>query len=273
MPSTAAAHHATVRLLQEQDIATAAGLSAEAGWNQTPEDWRMLLRLNPEGCFGIDGDGRLVSTATLVCYGRALGWIGMVLTTASYRRRGYARTLLLHAIERADQLGIEALKLDATDQGQPLYESLGFRVEQPVERWWRPGGMPAADDRQAHFLSVSNALDLEAFGTDRSRWLRALGERSRVYAEQDGFCLRRPGKRCDYVGPCVSQNADSARRFIERCASSECCWDLLPHNEAALTIATGLGFTRQRQLVRMVRGRDLRGREDWIYAIAGFELG
>jgi predicted GNAT family N-acyltransferase len=113
-----------MRLLRQQDIVVAAQLSAEAGWNQTPDDWRMLLQLNPENCFGIDADGQLVSTATLTCYGVQLAWIGMVLTSRNYRRRGFARSLLLRAIQRADELGVESLKLDATDQGQPLYESL-----------------------------------------------------------------------------------------------------------------------------------------------------
>ena len=31
------------------------------------------------------------------------------------------------------------MKLDATDQGQPLYEKMGFRTEEAVERWTRPG--------------------------------------------------------------------------------------------------------------------------------------
>jgi GNAT superfamily N-acetyltransferase len=271
MPRTAA-RNATVRLLQEQDIANAVELSTLAGWNQTADDWRMLLRLDPEGCFGIDAEGRLVSTATLVCYGRQLGWIGMVLTNPAYRRRGFARTLLLHAIGRADQLGVESLKLDATDQGQPLYESLGFRVEQPVERWWRPAGAFAVDlPPQACLASAS--IDTDAYGADRSRFVHALAERSRIYAQADGFCLCRLGRRAQYIGPCISRNAELARRLIQCCASVECYWDLLPHSRAALEIAAELGFTPQRRLVRMVRGRDLRGREDWIYAIAGFELG
>ena len=53
------ARDVAVRLLQEQDIAIAMELSAEAGWNQTPDDWRTLLQLAPDGCFGIDADGRV----------------------------------------------------------------------------------------------------------------------------------------------------------------------------------------------------------------------
>jgi GNAT superfamily N-acetyltransferase len=260
-----------MRLLQEQDIAIAAELSAEAGWNQTADDWRMLLQLNPENCFGIDADDRLVSTATLMCYGKQLGWIGMVLTNGAYRRRGFARTLLMHTIARADKLGIESLKLDATDQGQPLYASLGFRVEQPVERWWRPHAAACGTDIQPAKLPDHD--DLLAYGADRSELLRALTKRSKVQANSDGFCLSRPGRRANYIGPCISKTVDFALRSIQTSAVQESFWDLLPHNHSALTLATELGFQPQRKLIRMVRGRDLRCREDWIYAIAGFELG
>ena len=276
-----------MRLLKQQDIAIAAELSAQAGWNQTPGDWGLLLRLNPEGCFGIDSDGRLVSTATLVCYGTQLGWIGMVLTHPGYRRRGFARTLLRRAIEKADQLGIESLKLDATDQGQPLYESLGFRVEQPVVRWaigatqlkadppWdKPPACPAASPGPKTGQQFSGAAyDLEAYGADRSWMLQLLAERGTIQAQAGGFCFSRPGQRAKYIGPCMASNAQAARQLIEPFIHFESYWDILPENKAALALAIDLGFTPQRKLTRMVRGRDLRGKEDWIYAIAGFELG
>jgi len=260
-----------VRLLDEQDTPIAYRLSCEAGWNQTENDWRMLLRLSPENCFGIDADGRLVATATLICYGKQLAWIGMVLTHRAYQRRGFARTLLQSTIDRADELGIESLKLDATDQGQPLYQTLGFRAEQPIERWWRAAGGSISG---AHLLLAHlSSLDNQAYAADRSCLLHALAERGPVYAGAGGFCLSRPGRRANYIGPCISQTPEIARCAIESLASEESFWDLLPENSNALAIAKELGFTPQRKLIRMVRGRDLRGREDWIYAIAGFELG
>src|ERR1700756_4638293 len=129
-----------LRRLRAEDIPAAAQLSAQAGWNQTEEDWRTLLELSPEGCLTIEVDGHLAATTTLLCYGRRLAWIGMVLTKAEYQRRGFARRLVAHALEHEDRMGIATIKLVATVQGQPLYESLRFRSEQEIERWSRSGG-------------------------------------------------------------------------------------------------------------------------------------
>src|SRR5579863_2424566 len=126
-----------LRSLVASDIPAALGLSEQAGWNQTGEDWRMLVDLAPQGCLAIEVEGELAATTTLLCYGQRLAWIGMVLTKLPYRGRGFARRLLTQALTQADEMGIETVKLDATDQGRPLYEKMGFRFEQAVERWSR----------------------------------------------------------------------------------------------------------------------------------------
>src|SRR2546430_8621883 len=126
-----------LRLMTTDDLAAATELSVAAGWNQTPEDWQMLIGLEPHNCLAIEADDRLVSTTTLLCYSQRLAWIGMVLTSANYRGRGFARRLLAAALDGADALGIETVKLDATEQGRPLYERVGFQAEQAVERWSR----------------------------------------------------------------------------------------------------------------------------------------
>jgi GNAT superfamily N-acetyltransferase len=126
-----------VRRLAREDVPQALQLSSEAGWNQTQADWQTMLDVEPEGCFAVDGDDGLAATATLVRYGERLGWLGMVLTSAKYRRQGFARSLVVTALDYADECGVQAVKLDATDQGQPLYESVGFQAEASVERWSR----------------------------------------------------------------------------------------------------------------------------------------
>lgn len=265
-----------LRELKSADIPAALRLSTETGWNQTAEDWRLLLELAPRGCLAMEIDGELASTATLVSYGRELAWIGMVLTRQSYRGRGFARHLLVELLRLAEKSGIRTVKLDATDEGQPLYEKLGFRSEQPVERWHAT--VPQLSSTSLSYSELSRQslqADLHAFGIDRSSLLRPLSHRCQIFAAEESFVMIRPGRLCHYLGPCVAENAHSARTLIERALSEggEWYWDLLPANSNAITLARELGFSPKRRLVRMVRGADLRGNERNIYALSGFELG
>jgi len=266
-----------LRMLRAGDVPAAFELSAEAGWNQTEEDWRMLLGLAPEGCLAIEADGHVVATTTLVCYEHRLAWIGMVLTRREYRRRGLARSLLAKTLAQTDQMGIETTKLDATEQGMPLYEEFGFRVEHKVERWSRPGGevtqIPAV-------LRTSEGAwresDMLAFGADRSRLLGMLAQRNHPMVVSRSYLFTRPGRVTAYLGPCVGENPGTVRHLIEQCLQNTSCgwsWDLFPSNQEAVDVARDLGFTPQRQLLRMVRGKGLRQNECTMYAIAGFELG
>ena len=264
-------------MLCTDDLSAAVELSTIAGWNQTLDDWRMLLDLAPEGCFGIDADGRLVSTTTIFSYGQQLAWVGMVLTRPEYRGRGFARTLVAHALESADSLGIKTVKLDATQQGQHLYETLGFQAEGSVERWSLAGTSnccaPGGNFRSDQILGS----DLAAFGTDRSTLLEKLATRSHVYIGDNSYLLVRSGRTTAYLGPCIGSDPTSTQALITSMlnASSSVAWswDLFPHNRNAAAFALELGFTRQRVLTRMSRGQTLRGRDEMVYAIAGFELG
>jgi GNAT superfamily N-acetyltransferase len=84
-----------------------------------------LLWLDPQGCFGIELDDRIVATTTLLCYGDQLAWIGMVLT--DYRRRGFAQRLMQTALARAASLGTKSIALDATPEGQHSMKSWALR--------------------------------------------------------------------------------------------------------------------------------------------------
>jgi predicted GNAT family acetyltransferase len=271
---------ATLRRLLASDIPAAMQLSTEAGWNQTADDWRMLLELSPRGCLAVELDGQVVSTATLLCYGRRLAWIGMVLTKMSCRGRGLARRLLTEALTIADQMKIETVKLDATDHGEPLYTKLGFRQEQPVERWIRPGyiALPKPQSRADTNLSLNwHVSDSAAFGVDRSEVLKGLTHHTAPLSAAHSFLLSRPGRVHQYLGPCIAETPVIARTLIENALQTPSpegwAWDLLPANTASVAIAHDCSFSPKRRLMRMVRGKDLRTQENRIYAIAGFELG
>jgi GNAT superfamily N-acetyltransferase len=234
--------------LSPEVIQEALSLSIGAGWNQTASDWLALMSDSPDGCIAIACDGRIVATATLVCYEKRLAWIGMVLTHPDYQRRGFARMLVSRAIEMAHERDVHTIKLDATDQGRSLYESLGFRDEQLVERWG------------------CDVDTMEEFSVEIP-----------PIVEPGGYLLHRPGMRAHYLGPCVADDPLAAGRLFRRAlgdiGADHYFWDILPANAQAVALAQTLNFAPVRRLTRMVLGPNPPQDESRIYAIAGFEWG
>lgn len=250
-----------LRRLTTDDIPSALQLAAVEGWNQTAADWRMLIELSPDLCFGIEQDNQLAATTTLVCYGKRLAWLGMVLTRTEFRRRGFARMLVEHALTAADRLSIRTVKLDATAQGQPLYESLGFSPEQEIQRWSRGTASPVHQPPPP---------------VSRSGLVEFLSRRADPVANHDDLVMYRNGLRASYLGPCIARTPECAASLIGSALAYDngrWFWDILPANVDAAKLATRYGFILDRRLVRMSRGVPLRVDESKIYAIAGFEFG
>jgi GNAT superfamily N-acetyltransferase len=265
-----------LRLMTPGDIPAALELSRLAGWNQTADDWRLLLELTPAGCFCFACGRMVVATAALMGYATRLAWVGMVLTHPDHRHRGYAKQLLSELLTRADALGIPTIKLDATEQGQPLYEKLGFEFEQPIERWSRNESQNLPPARSTGNLSEWFEMDESCFGADRKSLLAGLAGRGACYANTFGYLLARGGREASYLGPCIAKSIAGARELLTRALSNtqtRWAWDLLPENQDALTLATELGFRPQRRLTRMRRGAPLQTDDGRIYSIAGFEFG
>src|SRR5437016_1608350 len=134
----------TLRQMTPADLTFADSLRALAGWNQTLDDWKRLLALSvidlslPDseaGCFIAEWQGASAGTATTICYGNELAWIGMVLVHPDFRARGIGRALLNRCLEYLQHRGIRCIKLDATSQGKLLYDQLGFHEEWSLTRW------------------------------------------------------------------------------------------------------------------------------------------
>jgi len=255
-------------------------LNDAAGWNQKEKDWQRVISLEPGGCFGLIADGVLVSTATSICYGDELAWIGMVLTDPAWRGRGFARRLMERTVEFLRSRGVAWIKLDATDMGRPLYLKLGFEDEAPVERWMATAQSVPLVELPAY--EPAPALDREAFGADRSTLLASLASEQAVSIPGEGFAMERPGARADYFGPCVCQSPEAARKFLlwflSRHAGKTVAWDILPANTGAVELAREFGFERRRELVRMVSpgpsaSRPLEHNDSRVFAIAAFEYG
>jgi GNAT superfamily N-acetyltransferase len=282
----------TIRGMTPDDVPLGMRLKAQASWNQTTEDWRMLLEAGAGWVAVVDGCG--VGTATVVPYDETFAWIGMVLVDSAYRRRGIGTALLETAIEQARRHG--AARLDATPQGRPLYARLGFEVEAEIVRMVRPA--------TGHALSRSTApvdlrclpitvdalpelmgYDIVAFGAPRTGILEALRVRAPAYAYYAlrdgvlaGYCLGRSGSGLEQIGPVVADDVETAQALLRAALSHVrdrgVIVDVPAVRPAWFAHLATLGFERRRAFTRMyLSGDGAFGYLPVQYAVAGPEIG
>jgi predicted N-acetyltransferase YhbS len=277
---------AEIRMMTPADIPAGMHLKDAAGWNQTTEDWVRFLEASPEGCFVAECNGEVAGTVTTITYENRFAWIGMVLVRPELRGRGIGTALLVKAINYLDAQRIPCAKLDATPQGKPVYERLGFQVEYDLERQilWREPGRGAAPDRPEDVETVL-ATDRDIFGADRSALLRSIANAApefvtvaRQGGSLDGYALGRRGSRADHLGPWVARTEPVARDVLENlllCSRRDVVFvDVVKDNPWAPGLLVKKGFTFSRALTRMYRGENAHpGRPDLVCAILGPEFG
>jgi GNAT superfamily N-acetyltransferase len=275
-----------LRLMISKDIPEAMRLKDLAGWNQTHADWERFLYASPEGCFVAECAGRLVGTSTTMNYEERFAWIGMVLVDLPFRGQGIGTTLLRQAIQYLDDHSIPCIKLDATPQGKPLYEKLGFVTETNIERW-----LLKRQQQNNQVVRVSPEieailrLDREIFGADRSGLLRSLNEAApdftlitRQEGEITGYAFGRRGSRADHLGPWMARNEDVAvillDEFLRRSGRDVVFIDCVGQNPWVAALLKTSGFEFSRPLTRMFRGANKHaGQPQFLCAILGPEFG
>ena len=277
-----------IRLLSESDIPAAMKLKEAAGWNQTEDDWRRLISLEPAGCFAAIRDHELVGTTTTTTYKDQLAWVGMVLVDPQNRRQGIATRLMETALDYL-RGRVATVKLDATAQGKPVYERFGFEVESLVERW--VGTLKGSSIIQNYGIlnpdTLYELLDLDrrAFNADRSMLIQSLINDSNFLpvvkksadGKLSGYALARPGTRANYLGPiCVTQASDVESlidEMLRRMGASRVYIDFNRECGTGTSVLSARGFVKERDLIRMTSGERGQKTSPFVVAIAGPEIG
>ena len=253
-------------------------LKEAAGWNQTEDDWRRLLRLEPNGCFAAVKDGRLVGTTTTTTYGNDLAWIGMVLVDPHERRQGIATRLMNVALDYLNGK-VATVKLDATAEGKTVYEKFGFEVESLVERWSGTGKARHAETPDHYAVRDLLALDRIAFNADRSKMIEALIRDACVppVLLGDGYALARRGSNADYIGPVVAKAPQHVEPLLDQVLSQlpgrRVYIDFNTEWGAGTSVLSDRGFVKERDLIRMTAGTRSEKTSPLVIAIAGPEIG
>jgi GNAT superfamily N-acetyltransferase len=166
--------------------------------------------------------GKAVGYGGLITY-VSLGWIGYMGTLPDWQAKGIGKGMMRRLMDLAAEKRIQTLKLDATDTGVKLYSKSGFEAEYAARRFeiqarCVPAGRKGAGVRlEAILPDWCLAMDLEAFGDDRSSLLKAVLQDGgkMLLVERRGFGLVH-GKK---LGPVVADGLDVAMDILWRAAS------------------------------------------------------
>jgi GNAT superfamily N-acetyltransferase len=281
-----ASSEAAIGRLTLADLDDAQALVAEAGWNQTADDWRIFIDCGT--AYAVRED-RVVATAAWLPYG-GCAWISMVLVASAQRRRGVATRLLHRCIADVTAVGLVPV-LDATPAGRTVYGPLGFQEAWGFARYVsqrrsiRPPTAalmvePIADDVWPSLV----AYDTAAFGADRSHVLARMRGRlppANLLARRDGrivgLLLGRDGRTAAHLGPLIAEDDATAIALLARALSAiegAVYVDVADAKPAVRTWLEQAGFTTQRPFTRMLLGRD-RSFDDVTrtFAVIGPEFG
>jgi GNAT superfamily N-acetyltransferase len=262
------------RDMTEADLEDGLRLSRGSGWNQTIEDWRVLLSLGP-GLFRVAvEDGRIVASGGAVRYGEALAWICMILVDPARRGHGIGTQTFDDVLERTDALvragSLRVVGLDATPAGRGLYARQGFGdaggiVRMRTER--KGSGLescpPTVRPLAAEDLTAVLSFDREVFGADRSavlRWALAAAPDLAWIGRgtgQTAYCFGRHGDHSDHVGPVVADDSELARDLVSACLPRSRTRPLIVDARAEpswLATLAGMSFREQRPFTRMYQG-------------------
>lgn len=280
MASTEALPLAT---LEENDIAGCMALSAEAGWNQTADDWALFMRHGT--VFGLPGDdGSPVATGAILPFSQNFAWISMVLVTARRRRQRIGTGILETCCAELKRRGLVAV-LDATPAGERVYRPLGFAPTFALTRWQGQGGGVASpagvQPMQADDMAAVVEIDARAFGAPRAFLLQSFFARAPqlAFVTKDGasFALARPGRIATQIGPIIAANEDAATALLGAAlgaVSGPVFLDVADRCQKLGALLRERGFSVQRPFLRMALGRSAPfGDVSRTFVVAGPEFG
>lgn len=274
------------------DIGQAIRLSNAERWNQTNEDWKLLIQNPQNECLAAVADGNIIGTATAINYKNDIAWIGMVLVDREYRGRGVSKMLLSSLFERLR--ACRSVKLDATPAGQPVYQRFGFKDEYLVYRM-------TSDSVLGHELSFDDGIypepiqidnipeiiefDKRVFGANREQLIRFLFKNDpgnawviRRNSKITGFVLGRNGSRFHQVGPLYASNMEDSKKLIAKSFAGldgqSVVMDILEDKKELILWLNSLGFSIQRPFIRMYKNENpFLGVPENQFLICGPEFG
>lgn len=283
----------SIRPFEEEDIDFAYRLDVMEQWNDTRNDIKRMFSYEPNGCFIAEIKDNPVGHVFSVGYGR-LGWIGLLIVKAEFRRRGVGTLLLKRALDYLLSHEVKTIRLEAVSRIADLYQKLGFVDEYYSLRLIGSSGKPKSlssycvDALKKEEMTELARFDAEYFAADRIKVLKGLYQDSpqlcfvsHAGSKIVGYIMCRETESGYRIGPwvCNPANPRVARELLMKCMESigrnEKVYVGVPAvNKTGVEILQDFDFKQYSKSIRMYFGEKLKTeRVDGIFGIGGPEKG
>ena len=117
-----------VKNMEVNDFPFAVQLANVINWNMTLEDFGLMMKVEPQGCFVLFQDQERIGIATSVSFGKA-GWFGNLIVKEGFRSEGAGGLLIRHAIDYLKKKGVKTIGLYAYPHLVEFYGSFGYKSD------------------------------------------------------------------------------------------------------------------------------------------------
>ena len=203
------------------DLADYIALVNAVGWPHKPNDIAALLKLGHPWRAIDQNTGQSVGVAIWWPMGKHFGRIGLLIVSPDFQGRGIGRIIMEKVI--ADAEG-RTLMLLATEQGKPLYDSLGFKSVGLTQRHQGSYLHPSTASygvTQANLGDLKEiiALDTRVTGLDRASMITQMFGVGNTMARKhknkiSGYAINRPFGAGNVIGPLIAETEDDAKTLF-----------------------------------------------------------
>jgi ribosomal protein S18 acetylase RimI-like enzyme len=276
-----------VQRMSSEDLEFAVHLSNTMNWNSVEEDFEFMMSLEPDGCLVLFLNSERVGIATAISYDQ-VGWIGNVVVSENYRRKGGGSLIVRKAIENLANKGVETIGLYSYVDRIPFYAEQDFRFD---SRFVVLKGKGFSSLTKSH-VRIANEDDMQlifdldrlCFGGSRRKLLEPIlhdpANLCHICADDDrilGFAVAKESDGVSEIGPLVCRRGHddvaidllkTNLKKLKRCEISLC----IPEKESKmLNLLKRHGFREDFGLARLFRGAPVIN--DFIYIAESLERG
>jgi GNAT superfamily N-acetyltransferase len=259
-----------IKQMRSKDFVFSTELANTMDWNMTPEDFRFMLQLEPEGCFILFESSKQVGIATCVSYNE-VGWFGNLIINEEYRKKGAGTLLVKHAIAYLHGKGVVTIGLYAYPHLVNFYSKLGFIEDEDfavlrAEHLCSEADVTTLPSVGKLQIPAINRFDCRCFGGNRRRLLESiiLEDRNLCFYisagdKLAGYVAATVYEKTAWVGPliCKAGEVDVADLLVRAVLSKldgKTVYTVLPKESTIVDTFFRAGFKEDFSVRRMFLG-------------------